>query len=817
VGEVITVEQARHALVVRRPGADDDAVELAESLPKERYRTPVVVGGSALDAVARLDPWVVADIADAAPGGLRLVAPFLGAMGPDGNLPPARRLADRLRVEVVAADGTPVALADGSLFVIERGAGWVSYRPGRPRRRTGPRHPSPWWQEGLPAERDEQVTQIPAGLWVRRPGAPARLNDPLYVSVPDRDRMYIVLGAPGEEPPAAEFVAGLLRDLPDEERDRAVLAGYGGTDVAEAVADVLGAPVRVSHGVPSGMPGSSRPVFVDATGVATWRPFAVESVCRPGAPPLLDRWVAPVSTLGMVEPASYRLTEGWRVDVLGRGLLVRPDGMTPDPAWTTGTGATSDLVLAASTSVPSPVLAALNDVLRDLPADARDHLRVVPVTAQAAAAATGLDVAADLITPFQVGGRLELGAGQVILGSPADAEPPAGAVVVSADGRVLPAEPILAILPAGPAPTGSVPAGVAGPVPDQNLALPSLTSGAALPSVAASTVVPVVLAATDEQATAAPVSTAAEDGAGDRPVADVATVVPVPNPAPPATPMPAPPTTAVAPPMTPGPSASPVAAELSTSDTALSTSDTALSTSDTAPSASDTVVPAAQAPIEVPADATSTAQQRQAVRGRLGSRYDVATRAVTRLLSERPGLRAGPGERIALLAELAVVRMFAEDPGERHDTDFYVCLAGGLRRLPTSRAVVVRGIPADVHFQEDAVLRLRTPVVAAPATGIGSLGPAEVLIWTAAARRIDGLLTGHPNCDDRSGEVALPAHTRLRVLAIEPGAVRRVLLAEDGTPKAAALARLRAAAAARADVRDAGTPVDRWFGPLPAA
>ncbi|GAB3466959.1 hypothetical protein GCM10027436_81400 [Actinophytocola sediminis] len=221
--------------------------------------------------------------------------------------------------------------------------------------------------------------------------------------------------------------------------------------------------------------------------------------------------------------------------------------------------------------------------------------------------------------------------------------------------------------------------------------------------------------------------------------------------------------------------------------------------------------------VEVPADASSTAQQRQAVRGRLGTRYDVATRAVTRLLSERPGLRAGPGETAALLAELAVVRVFAEEPGERYDADFQICLAGGLRRLPTARTVVVRGIPADTDVRPQTVLRLRAPVVAAPATRTGSLGPAEALIWMATARRIDGLLIGHQKDRDLAGEVALPAHTRLRVLAVEPGAVRRVLLAEDGLPSEAALTRLRAAAAARANTQDPAPPDDRWFGPLPAA
>ncbi len=758
MGEAITVERARHALVVRRTGADDGVFAGAEALPPERCRTAVVVGSSALAAVSRLDPWVVADIADAARGGLRLVAPFLGAMGPNGSLPPARLLADRLRVEVVAAEGTPVTLADGSLFVAEHGAGWVSYQPAGRRHRMGPRHPSPWWQQLLPATPDKQVTEIPAGLWVRRPDASARPDDPLFLAVPDRDRMYVVLGAPGEEPPAVESVAEVLRGLPDEQRDRAVLADYGGAGVAEAVADVLGVPVRVSHGVPSTV---GRPAFVDGSGTAGWRPFAVESVYRPGDTPLLDRWVAPVPTLSMVEPASYRLADGWRVDVLARGLLVRPETLVPDPAWAVGTRATADLVLAADGPVPEPVLAALTGLVRELPADARDHLRVVPVTAHAATAAAGLGVAADPSRPLRVGGHPVPG-GESDESPDTPVEPPGGAVVVSADGRVLPAEPILVVSDRGPVP-------------------PAVVQPPSLPAVAAAAIAPVVTAAGEDEPAVTPVAVAQATPAGLPPMSVRSLSV-----------------GATAPP-TVVPASRP-AAEVSTSD-------------------SQVGAIAEPAPIiEVPADARSTAEQRQAVRGRLRSRYDVATSAVTRLLSERPGLRAGPSDQATLLAELAVVWMFAEEPGASYDIDFHVCLAGGLRRLPTVRTVVARGIPADTDVRPDAIVRLAAPVVAAPAARTGLLGPAEALIWTTTARKLDGLVAHRPaDGADGGADVVLSAHTRLRVLAVETGAVRRILLAEDGTPSDAALTRLRAAAATRTAAPDESPYDSRWFGSLPAA
>jgi hypothetical protein len=369
-------------------------------------------------------------------------------------------------------------------------------------------------------------------------------------------------------------------------------------------------------------------------------------------------------------------------------------------------------------------------------------------------------VAADLIRPLRVGGH-------PVPGDESDespdtpAEPPGGAVVVSADGRVLPAEPILVVSDRGPV-----------PVP------PTVVQPPSLPAVAAAAIAPVVTAAGEEDEPAVtPVAVAQATPAGLPPMSVRSLSVG-------AT---APPTVVPA-------------AEVSTSDSPVGAI-------------------AEPAPIiEVPADARSTAEQRRAVRGRLRSRYDVATSAVTRLLSERPGLRAGPGDQATLLAELAVVWMFAEEPGARYDIDFHVCLAGGLRRLPTVRTVVARGIPADTEVRPDAIVRLAAPVVAAPAARTGLLGPAEALIWTTTARKLDGLVARRPADGANDGaDVVLSAHTRLRVLAVETGAVRRILLAEDGTPTDAALTRLRAAAATRIAAPDESPYDSRWFGSLPAA
>ncbi|SEG75382.1 hypothetical protein SAMN02982929_03444 [Saccharopolyspora kobensis] len=924
--ESITVERVRHALVVGRLDADGAAVLLAANLPPKRDRTYVVVGASARDAMTRIDPWVAADLADEARGDLCVVAPGFGSMGGNGALPPAKLLADRLGVEVTAPDGEPVALDDGSLFVPGQSCGWVSFRPDGRRTRIGARLPAPWWQDGLP-DPAEHLVHVPAGLWLRRPGAEPRDGDRLLTQAPDPDRMYVVLGAPGEPPPASESVVEVLRELPDESRDRAVLAcyGFGGGELIREVAGALGAPVRVAHGVPSG----DGLVQVDGEGAVRWRPFAVESVYRDDGPPVLDRWLAP-GTLAMVEPGSYRLAEGWRADVVPRGLVVRPDAVHLDEAVTAAEpGPTADVVFAAERAVPPEVIAAFDRLVRELPDAARENLRIVPVG--------DASVLADVEAADRIERVAERPAPSRVTGAPQLVAPPKGAVMVTPDGRILPVAPILAA-PARPAAKNDVrsrpadfpdiasvlpPARPASSAPvQQQIQLPEVLqpnpAPPAPPRPPASTwpTPPIPQAAPAPQTVqaphapqaaaqaqqAAPAQPAMPGSAQQAPRAVQAPAAHAPlwghprsAPAGGQPPWigqldtrPAPPAPAEAEPVWPTetqaaaeerkaeaaaqpdavedgaaqPESGAVAETEPTEDRAAEPSRSIPATTSSrdfravasasavpppAPAAAKEAAPVGALPatvasttksaaepatksitgllpkrdlpavqaVEVPEDARSTPEQRRAMRAALGSRYDVATRAVTRLLSERPGMRFASEDRAALLAELAVVRVFADDPTGEYDADFYVCLADGLRRLPTVRTVVVRGIPANTAVRPESVLRLPTPVVAAPATGTEPVGPAEALIWTTTGRRLDGLLdepTAESEVSHR-GDVVLSGHTKLRVLAVESD---RILLAEDGTARDAALTRLRAAAAARADI--ANRPAtSRWFGPLPAA
>ncbi|RLK54352.1 hypothetical protein [Actinokineospora cianjurensis] len=374
----ITVERAGHALVLREPGADEQAAAIAAALPEERHRTSVVVGASAWPALARLDPWLVADLDDQVDTGVRLLAAHSSTMAA-GEVSLARRLADRLGVEVIAPDGDLYTLTGGHTFAT--GLGWVAHGAGSDRRPMGHRFPEPWWQGYLPSGHEE----IPLGLWVRAGGGPSREDDPLRWIQPDPERPTVVVGAPGEPAPSAADVVEVLDAFPVDVRGRVVLACYG-TDIAQAVARERGAAVRALHGLPS----EHGLVHLDPDGHFAWYPFAIESVYRPGCAPVLDRWTAPLPSLAMFAPARYRLTPGWSLDVLARGLLARPDTLPVDPAIHTPTAPTPDLLLACGPDIPPDVIAALTEVLDNLPATTKSTLRILPATPGATLAARSL-------------------------------------------------------------------------------------------------------------------------------------------------------------------------------------------------------------------------------------------------------------------------------------------------------------------------------------------------------------------------------------------------------------------------------------------
>jgi hypothetical protein len=225
----------------------------------------------------------------------------------------------------------------------------------------------------------------------------------------------------------------------------------------------------------------------------------------------------------------------------------------------------------------------------------------------------------------------------------------------------------------------------------------------------------------------------------------------------------------------------------------------------------------------------STPQERQHFRQSLGWRYDAASRYVTRILSERPGLRSVAAGDDGLATDLAAVHVFAaSDQSARlealragtappADRPFLSCVVSGLRRLPTLVGPVLRGGPEDPGAAQayapgrDVVENGLLFALADPSAPLP--GRVEVLIWSSTARRLDGLVD-----DAEADQVVFLPGTVFRVLDVDRSSQpHRVFLAElpqnwhgraDDARDGRIRERLRVCAQARPGDRPADEPAD---------
>ncbi|MGW5648792.1 hypothetical protein ACWEV3_25175 [Saccharopolyspora sp. NPDC003752] len=399
------------ALVVERAGAGVVVRSADSRVPPPRLpakitsaddgRVRVFVDHAALGEFDLLDGRVLAELeAQLRPGqgsripDIRLLAGRAGLAGVNGQAPLAARLSERLNVEVVAPDGNLLMLPGGELFSQGDAAGWVGFRPGRHKIHSGPRHPGPVWQDELtealrrtPADPRIAVATIPAGLWVRSAGKPPRPATDVAFRVPvSGSRPAIVVGAPGEEPPEVMALAGLIASLPPRLRETSALIGYGPEPVAtsswaQRIADILGIPVNGCHALPQYLPdGNKTWQALDGTGEPTWRPFVLESTYRPGTPPIPRNYVPPVSGMTEVGTGTYWFQDGWLLDMLPSGMLVRPMRTTADPVavrLVPDPDAVNLVVTGADGPPPAPVLKAIERLATALAPEVRARLRLV--------------------------------------------------------------------------------------------------------------------------------------------------------------------------------------------------------------------------------------------------------------------------------------------------------------------------------------------------------------------------------------------------------------------------------------------------------
>ena len=376
--------QVGTALVVSTSaGPGWHSMALAGSIPADPGRTVVVVdfprggGGGYWNALVQ---------ALRGRGPVRLAVSGSGSGGPTAA---AQWLADQLRTEVIAPDGTLVPVPGGSTFVANAHAtgAWRRFQVDEPSEALGARFPSPEWEPMMTtapwrAGPVAVAEPIPAGLWLHAtPVASNRRHSTLAFGVPVRmNVLTVVLGGPQEPAlPAAELRA-LWEALPEEIRRRVRFASFG-ADLGPFAADALGQPVVSFPGLPV---SSTRGVdigIVTPDGRPTWRAYATELRYQPGGGAEVLAARAPLPGLKALRPGVFELSSTVVVEAVPSGLWVRPAAEPADPAQVRGLPVDPEwarlTVGVPGESVPDEVSAAGAKLFAGLDADTQRVARLV--------------------------------------------------------------------------------------------------------------------------------------------------------------------------------------------------------------------------------------------------------------------------------------------------------------------------------------------------------------------------------------------------------------------------------------------------------
>ncbi|MEV0679405.1 hypothetical protein AB0I60_23065 [Actinosynnema sp. NPDC050436] len=339
-----------HAVLVHAAdGGTAEARALAASLPADPEHDLVVAD---LPPGAPVEVWE--SFASALPKGRRPVRLVPGRHPREVGPHVARWLADRLGRAVLAPCGLVHHGVTGSLFVHSGpNSGWVWFPPGRPPEWEAKRFPRPAWESPAFAEPRKVgagtvAEPLPAGVWLR----PDDADDSFAVgragltrTLPCRpDALVVVLGSPGAADLDPAEVAAFCHGLPPEVLATAWFVPYGGVALppgavpGQALADLLGAEVRCSTGLPVASPDGTEVHALRPDGTLGRTTIAQGFAHRPrgGAaeppPPRLCAYQPPVAGLGEMAPGVYWYAPDTVIEVVAAGLWVRPADTTATAA-----------------------------------------------------------------------------------------------------------------------------------------------------------------------------------------------------------------------------------------------------------------------------------------------------------------------------------------------------------------------------------------------------------------------------------------------------------------------------------------------------
>ncbi|MFI6022881.1 hypothetical protein ACIBCP_35220 [Streptomyces sp. NPDC051287] len=276
------------ALLVHPKGQlDERAAGFAEGLSDDPQHTLVVVD---LPAGVLADEWaaVARLLSPSRYGSLRIV---FGRDRGEAVRRAAGLISERLGREVVAADGTLVPTVTGGLFTPGDDAGWLRFRPGHPTEPDSRRFPRPHWERSLPgrprAVSDRTTAQpVPSGVWLRhtdRTLVPGEHRGRIEAAPTDPHRLLVVLGSPDTPPLPVDDVARYWDSVLPDARSAVRFHLYGTLDTPESLspgqclADALDHEVVLYADLPSGTPSGTD------DGTMSYVPVGTAVLLRPPA------------------------------------------------------------------------------------------------------------------------------------------------------------------------------------------------------------------------------------------------------------------------------------------------------------------------------------------------------------------------------------------------------------------------------------------------------------------------------------------------------------------------------------------------------
>lgn len=768
-------------LVHPRGHLDERAAGFAEGLGHDPQHTLVVVD---LPAGALANAWrsVARLLSSSRYGSLRIV--FGRDRGEDVRRA-AGLIAERLGREVLTADGLLVPTVTGGLFAPGDDDAWLRFRPGRAVEPDSRRFPRPHWESSVPtrARAVGAVTTaqpVPSGVWLRHtdrallPGDHRRTVE----TVPtDPHRLLVVLGSPGTPPMPVDDVARYWAGVLPDARSAVRFHLYGTLDVPESLApgqclaDALDHEVVLCAGLPSGTGARSGDdgtlAYVPARATVLVRSAPGTARPEPREPAVGGALGAPGTAAGVAGGAEVTTEHA----SAGRAATVRTPVVqqAPPPRVQMESGSTR-LPTGAVRETPAPVGAGLAPETDGAPPGTAER----PVAGADAPAETTTETTTETAAPAL---PPEKAAGPGTGTEPAAAAEPDGDPAPDAETELAAPEPRTEADAETETEAGAETAADADPEPRTEprtepepgtepdvrtpfvpSPAPGLDLGPPEPAVPAVPAVPAAPAAVPgpeslPEGTPAPSPLSgpeAEPGSA-------AAAEPAPRPVRPAAPRFRLESATPVPELEPEPASEPAPGPEPESEPA------------PAPRAEPVAAPSPPAPSglaervrvqPVPGSAAcaipperGVARERDWLRRMFSEQYNATAGAVSRVMSETPGLRGGSRTEAAdALTELVAVRLYLS--GDSHEADTAVrtaapgphvplarCVTAGLRRLPSYRGpALLRTRLTDAErawyhegrlVTEWAFCHARTSLHPGP-RGVGAT---DVLIWSMTARR----------------------------------------------------------------------------------